>query len=201
MPINRSFLGRNRGVDNHGGRLPPGQSLTENFPVLTSGPAPRPLSEAEWALTLKVGPQLVAHWTLADFRALPQSEQVVDIHCVTTFQVRHALAWRHGGRPSRRSRSAFTHPMGACPLAGRLQHQLTAGGPDARTRHGRHPLRRQAPDARARRAKRLLVPHLYFWKSAKWLSSLQFTSKEEPGFWEVRGYHLRGDPFKEERYG
>ena len=73
MPINRSFLGRNRGVDNHGGRLPPGQSLTESFPVLTSGPAPRPLSEAEWALTLTVGPRLAAQCTLADFRAFPQS--------------------------------------------------------------------------------------------------------------------------------
>lgn len=93
MPINRSFLGRNRGVDNHGGRLPPGQSLTESFPVLTSGPAPRPLSEAEWALTLKVGPRLVAQWTLADFRALPQSEQVVDIHCVTTWS-KFDTRWR-----------------------------------------------------------------------------------------------------------
>ena len=76
MPINRSFLGRNRGVDNHGGRLPPGQSLTEGFPVLTHGPSPRPRSDDEWVLTMKVGPRLVAQWTLAEFKALPQSEQV-----------------------------------------------------------------------------------------------------------------------------
>ena len=93
MPINRSFLGRNRGVDNHGGRLPPGQSLTEGFPVLTHGPSPRPRSDDEWVLTMKVGPRLVAQWTLAEFKALPQSEQVVDIHCVTTWS-KFDTRWR-----------------------------------------------------------------------------------------------------------
>ncbi|MBY0467839.1 MAG: molybdopterin-dependent oxidoreductase, partial [Burkholderiaceae bacterium] len=85
MPINRSFRGRNLGVDNHGGRLPPGQSLTERFPVLTAGPSPFQRSAADWTLTLNVGPRQVARWTWADFQALPQTEQLVDIHCVTTW--------------------------------------------------------------------------------------------------------------------
>ena len=93
MPINRSFSGRNRGVDNHGGRLPPGQSLTDGFPVLTAGPTPRPRSNDDWRLTLKVGPRPVAAWNFAEFQALPQTEQVVDIHCVTTWS-KFDTRWR-----------------------------------------------------------------------------------------------------------
>ena len=164
MPINRSFLGRNRGVDNHGGRLPPGQSLTENFPVLTSGPAPRPLSEAEWALTLKVGPRLVAQWTLADFRALPQSEQVVDIHCVTTWSkfdtrwrgvtVDDLLAAAGVQAPTpwvlAHSQDGYSTNL---PLA-----DLTQGRAMVATHFDDKPLTHEHGGPA-----RLLVPHLYFW--------------------------------------
>ena len=77
MPINRSFSGRNRDVHNHGGRLPPGQSLTEGFPVLTAGPTPKALALGDWRLTLKVGVRPVRVWTWSEFQALPQTEQVV----------------------------------------------------------------------------------------------------------------------------
>ena len=74
MPINRSFSGRNRDVHNHGGRLPPGQSLTEGFPVLTAGPTPKALALGDWRLTLKVGVRPVRVWTWSEFQALPQTE-------------------------------------------------------------------------------------------------------------------------------
>lgn len=85
MPISRSFGGPNRGANNHAGTLPPGQSLTDGFPVLTVGPAPRRTDPADWGLTIKVGPKPVHSWTWDEFHALPQTEQVVDIHCVTTW--------------------------------------------------------------------------------------------------------------------
>ncbi len=93
MPINRSFMGRNRGGDNHGGRLPPGQSLTDGFPVLTAGPTPRALSRGDWQLALKVGPKKVHVWNWEQFHELPQTEQVVDIHCVTTWS-KFDTRWR-----------------------------------------------------------------------------------------------------------
>lgn len=93
MPINRSFSGRNRDVHNHGGRLPPGQSLTEGFPVLTAGPTPKALALGDWRLTLKVGVRPVRVWTWSEFQALPQTEQVVDIHCVTTWS-KFDTRWR-----------------------------------------------------------------------------------------------------------
>ena len=202
MPINRSFLGRNRGVDNHGGRLPPGQSLTEGFPVLTHGPSPRPRSDDEWVLTMKVGPRLVAQWTLAEFKALPQSEQVVDIHCVTTWSkfdtrwrgvtVDDLLAAAGVQAPTpwvlAHSQDGYSTNL---PLA-----DLTQGRAMVDTHFDDKPLTHEHGGPA-----RLLVPHLYFWKSAKWLSSLEFTTEEEAGFWELHGYHMRGDPFREERYG
>ena len=76
MPINRSFGGRNRGANPHGGRLPPGQSLVDNFPVLTAGPAPRVPDLADWGLTLKVGPKPLRTWSWQEFNALPQTERL-----------------------------------------------------------------------------------------------------------------------------
>ena len=79
--------------------------------------------------------------------------------------------------------------------------QRAVGRSDTRARNDRNALRRPTARARARGPARLLVPHLYFWKSAKWVNALQFSERDEAGFWELRGYHMRGDPFKEERYG
>ncbi|MBX9794681.1 MAG: sulfite oxidase-like oxidoreductase [Burkholderiaceae bacterium] len=202
MPINRSFRGRNLGVDNHGGRLPPGQSLTHRFPVLTAGPSPLHRSAAEWTLTLNVGPQQVARWTWDDFQALPQTEQLVDIHCVTTWSkfdtrwrgvtVDNLLAAAGVQAPTpwvlAHSQDGYSTNL---PLA-----DLTQGHAMVATHFDDKPLTHEHGGPA-----RLLVPHLYFWKSAKWLTSLQFTTEDEAGFWERRGYHNRGDPFREERYG
>ena len=202
MPINRSFSGRNRGGNNHGGRLPPGQSLTDGFPVLTAGPTPRPRSNDDWLLTLKVGPRPVAAWNFTEFHALPQTEQVVDIHCVTTWS-KFDTRWRGVTVDTLLAAAGIQAPTPwvlahsedgystNVPLA-----DLVQGRAMVATHFDDKPLTREHGGPA-----RLLVPHLYFWKSAKWVTGLQFTNKDEAGFWELRGYHMRGDPFKEERYG
>ena len=202
MPINRSFGGRNRGANTHGGRLPPGQSLTDGFPVLTAGPRPRPVSLADWRLTLKVGPKPVASWGWEAFQALPQTEQVVDIHCVTTWS-KFDTRWRGVSLDD----LLVAAGLQAAPTPWLLAHSddgystnvaladLVQGKAMVATHFGDQPL-----DHAHGGPARLLVPHLYLWKSAKWINGLQFTAKEESGFWELRGYHRRGDPFKEERY-
>lgn len=202
MPINRSFMGRNRGGNDHGGRLPPGQSLTQGFPVLTAGPTPRALPQAEWQFALKVGPKKVHVWSWDEFQALPQTEQVVDIHCVTTWS-KFDSRWR-GVTIDTLLASAGLAPPTPWVLAHSLDGystnvplaDLVGGRAMIATHFDDKPL-----EAEHGGPARLLVPHLYFWKSAKWVTSLQFTKANEAGFWELRGYHMRGDPFKEERYG
>lgn len=202
MPINRSFGGRNRGANPHGGRLPPGQSLVDNFPVLTAGPAPRVPDLADWGLTLKVGPKPLRTWSWQEFNALPQTEMVVDIHCVTTWS-KFDTRWR-GVTVDDLLRAAGV----PAPTPWVLAHSLdgySTNVPLADLAGGRALVATHFDDQPLSHAHggpaRLLVPHLYFWKSAKWVSALQFTPADEAGFWELRGYHMRGDPFQEERYG
>ncbi len=203
MPINRSFSGRNRGANNHGGRLPPGQSLTEGFPVLTAGPIPRIPATADWGLTIKVGPKPVRTFTWDEFHQLPQTEQVVDIHCVTTWS-KFDTRWRGVTIDDLLAAAGLQTPPTPWVLAHSLDGystnvplaDLTGGQAMVATYWDDRPLSVDHGGPA-----RLLVPHLYFWKSAKWVNALQFTSKDEAGFWELRGYHMRGDPFKEERYG
>ena len=189
MPINRSFMGRNRGGDNHGGRLPPGQSLTDGFPVLTAGPTPRALSRGDWQLALKVGPKKVHVWNWEQFHELPQTE----------FDTR----WR-GVLVDDLLASAGLAPPTPWVLAHSLDGYST-NVPLADLVGGRAMVATHFDDKPLEEIHggpaRLLVPHLYLWKSAKWVTALQFTKADEAGFWELRGYHMRGDPFKEERYG
>jgi DMSO/TMAO reductase YedYZ molybdopterin-dependent catalytic subunit len=202
MPINRSFSGRNRGVDNHGGRLPPGQSLTDGFPVLTAGPTPRARSNDDWLLTLKIGPRPVAAWNFAEFHALPQTEQVVDIHCVTTWS-KFDTRWRGVTIDTLLAAAGVQAPTPY--VLAHSEDGYSTNVPLADLVQGRAMIATHFDDKPLAREHggpaRLLVPHLYFWKSAKWVTGLQFTNKDEAGFWELRGYHMRGDPFKEERYG
>ncbi len=202
MPINRSFMGRNRGGNDHGGRLPPGQSLTTGFPVLTAGPTPRAQPRSDWRLSLKVGPQKVHVWDWDQFHELPQIEQVVDIHCVTTWS-KLDTRWRGVSIDSLLAAAAFTPPTPwvlAHSLDGYSTNvplaDLVGGRAMIATHFDDKPLEEEHGGPA-----RLLVPHLYLWKSAKWVTSLQFTKANEAGFWELRGYHMRGDPFQEERYG
>jgi DMSO/TMAO reductase YedYZ molybdopterin-dependent catalytic subunit len=195
--ISRGFRGRGRG-DVDPSRIPPGQYPERGFPVLTYGPTPR-IEPYRWTFGLSGLVEPEVSWTWDEFNALPQETVTVDIHCVTKWtkldtvwtgvsldtilervspKAEFVTAWSEGGYTTnlpladlRFGKAWVVHSYGGEPL------EAKHGGPA-----------------------RLLVPHLYFWKSAKWVRGLRFTAEDEPGFWEVNGYHDYGDPWKEQRY-
>jgi len=182
-------------------RLPPGQYLTEKWPVLHAGEVPdTDLATWDFRVWGEVEEPLTLTW--AEFDALPKSENVQDIHCVTRwsrFDTRfRGVHWRELAervRPKPTARFAIAHSehgyTANVPLAF-LEHELAllateADGEPLEAEHGR-PLR-------------LVVPGKYFWKSAKWLRGIELSSVDRPGFWERYGYHNDADPWQEERYG
>ena len=194
----RGFTGRGRQPSTD--RLPPGQFLEEGFPVLSAGPTPRVRTE-DWSFTLKNGVRPVKTWNWAEFNALPQTSYTRDIHCVTTWS-KFDTDWtgvlvddvlKAAGL---KAPTGFTLAHGfdgyttnvptADLIEGKAMVAVKYAGQPITADHG-------GPA-------RLIVPHLYFWKSAKWLSGLQFTERDELGFWELRGYHAYGDPWREQRY-
>jgi DMSO/TMAO reductase YedYZ molybdopterin-dependent catalytic subunit len=195
--LSRGFgRGRSRRPDD---RLPPGQyDVGEGFPVLSAGPTPHtPLQR--WDLTVHDEAEPLRRWSWEEFRALPREAVSVDIHCVTTwskFDTRwegvaidtlldglpttatHVVALSDGG---------YTTNLPLEDLTSRRAWVVdTYAGQPLAPEHG-------GPA-------RLLVPHLYFWKSAKWLRRLTLLHHDEPGFWETFGYHNYGDPWREQRY-
>lgn len=192
----RGFTGRpDRSID-----LPPGQHLVSDFPVLSAGPTPR-IDTDKWTFTLKDGVRPVKNWTWAEFNALPQSRMTRDIHCVTTWSKLNT-AWE-GVLIDDILADAGIEPPTGFTLAHSYDGYTTnvptadvvAGKAMVALRYEGKPI---TPDHGG--PARLLVPHLYFWKSAKWLKGLQFTQRDELGFWELRGYHRYGDPWREQRY-
>ena len=198
--VTRGFTGRQRSPE-IAKRLPPGQSLTGDFPVLSAGPTPHIRTE-DWFFTLKVGPKPLARWSWAEFNALPQIKQTRDIHCVTKWS-KLDTAWEGvliddvlaaAGLDAPPTPFTLAHSYGgystnvptADLVGGKAMIALRYEGKPLSPEHG-------GPA-------RLLVPHLYFWKSAKWVSGLQFTERDEAGFWELRGYHIYGDPWREQRF-
>ena len=196
--ISRGFHGRRRAPAGEAGRLPPGQYLTEGFPVLSAGPTPHtPL--ANWTFSITRSGETKGAWTWQEFQALPAETVTVDIHCVTRWS-KFATGWRgvsvdtlldrveHDGR----------YVMAFCdggyttnlPLedvtGGKAWVAFDYDGKALAPEHG-------GPA-------RLLVPHLYFWKSAKWVRGLDLRDRDAPGFWETYGYHMYGDPWREQRY-
>jgi DMSO/TMAO reductase YedYZ molybdopterin-dependent catalytic subunit len=196
----RGFFGGRRIPEELAARLPPGQHVEEGFPVLTAGPTPHiPLEE--WSFTVEGLVREPRTWNWEDAHALPGSQFDGDIHCVTRWSkfnvnfsgvsvdtlldlvgvdeaATHVLAYCHEGYTTnlpladlRGGRAWIAWEFGGSPLA--PEH----GGPA-----------------------RLLVPHLYFWKSAKWIKGLRLLDHDEPGFWEQYGYHDYGDPWKEQRF-
>ncbi|MBX3607933.1 MAG: sulfite oxidase-like oxidoreductase [Piscinibacter sp.] len=196
----RGFGGR-RPAAATAGRLPPGQSWTDDFPVLSAGPTPA-VDRTAWRFELKVGPRTLRAWTWEEFQALPQTQRVVDIHCVTTWS-KLDTAWQGVTVDELLAQAGLAAPPTPFVLAHSVDGystnvpaaDLLGGRALVATLYDGRPL---APDHGG--PARLLVPHLYFWKSAKWVSALQFTTRDEAGFWELRGYHMRGDPFLEQRY-
>jgi DMSO/TMAO reductase YedYZ molybdopterin-dependent catalytic subunit len=196
-PVSRGFAGRRRSTTDPS-RVPPGQYLTGDFPVLSAGPTPHtPLQE--WSFTIRGAVDDAISWTWEEFIALPAETITVDIHCVTKWskldthwrgvsvdtlldavdtEAEYLTAWSDGGYTTNLTiddvtggRAWVAYAYDAEPL------EAEHGGPA-----------------------RLLVPHLYFWKSAKWVRGLTLTPTDEPGFWETYGYHNHGDPWLEQRY-
>jgi DMSO/TMAO reductase YedYZ molybdopterin-dependent catalytic subunit len=199
--ISRGFRGR-RQPGATAARLPPGQYETPDFPVLSAGPTPRtPL--ASWDFMLRGADGAVARWTWDEFAALPHESVTADIHCVTKWSKLDtmwegvsvdallAAAAARGVKPApyvlATSDGGYTTNL---PLA-----DVTGGKAWVAVKFGGAPL---APEHGG--PARLLVPHLYFWKSAKWVRQLRFMEHDEAGFWESFGYHNYGDPWREQRY-
>ncbi len=182
-------------------RLPPGQRLVQDFPVLDLGVQPD-VNPANWRLRVEGLVAAPVRLTLEEFMALPQEERFNDIHCVTQWS-RYDNTWQgvavttllEMARPKDEARfvaltsyDGYTTNLALDDFARdeTLFAHSWAGEPLER-RHG-GPVR-------------LVVPHLYFWKSPKWVTRVELLRDDRPGFWEVRGYHNRGDPWMEERYG
>jgi DMSO/TMAO reductase YedYZ molybdopterin-dependent catalytic subunit len=180
--------------------LPPGQHLTRDWPTLDLGLTPQ-ISRERWRLDVYGAVENPIFWDFAQFSAQPQTQFTSDIHCVTTWsrydnqweglatrdllmacqprdEARYVVLHSHDGYTTNLALEDFAaedallaHSWSGAPL------EQEHGGPV-----------------------RLVVPHLYFWKSAKWLQSIEFLEQDAPGYWEVRGYHNCGDPWTEQRY-
>jgi DMSO/TMAO reductase YedYZ molybdopterin-dependent catalytic subunit len=195
--VSRGFRGRRRD-DGESGRVPPGQYLVDDFPVLSAGPTPHtPLEEWDFAVVGAVAEP--KRWTWEEFRALPTETLTKDIHCVTKWSkldtdwegvsvdtllaavehdAEYATAFCDGGYTTNVPLEDLTD--------GKAWIAFAYDGEALEPEHG-------GPA-------RLLVPHLYFWKSAKWVRGLTLMEEDEPGFWESLGYHMYGDPWLEQRY-
>jgi DMSO/TMAO reductase YedYZ molybdopterin-dependent catalytic subunit len=193
--ISRGFRGRPRSSD---GRLPPGQYETRDFPVLSAGPTPR-LNLDAWEFTVITEAGKRHAWTWPQLTALPTEEPTVDLHCVTKWS-KFETRWRGVSLDllledvETAADYALVHSYGGyttnLPLEDLLDGQAWIAyeydGEELAPEHG-------GPA-------RLLVPHLYLWKSAKWVRGIQLMLEDEPGFWESVGYHNYGDPWREQRY-
>jgi DMSO/TMAO reductase YedYZ molybdopterin-dependent catalytic subunit len=199
-PISRGFR-RRRTAAVRSDRLPPGQHLVSDFPVLSAGPTPR-VDLAAWSFALAFANEVLAQWTWREFQALPQTDVTVDIHCVTSWS-KFDTTWRGVTIDALLAAAGLTEPP--APFA--MIHcdggyatnvpveDLVAGKAMIATRYRGEPIAAEHGGPA-----RLLVPHLYFWKSAKWARRIEFIKQDTPGFWESLGYHMYGDPFKEQRY-
>jgi DMSO/TMAO reductase YedYZ molybdopterin-dependent catalytic subunit len=196
-PISRGFGGRPRS-ETDPARMPPGQYLTRDFPVLSAGPTPHTPTD-DWNFSVAGAVDAARSWTWDEFLALPTETFTVDIHCVTKWsklgttwtgvsvdvlldgiatEADYVTAWADGDYTTNLPLEDVTD--------GKAWVVHTYDGQPLEPEHG-------GPA-------RLLVPHLYFWKSAKWVRGLALTVEDEPGFWEAVGYHNYGDPWREQRY-
>jgi DMSO/TMAO reductase YedYZ molybdopterin-dependent catalytic subunit len=196
-PVSRGFRRRSQ-PDYDPARVPPGQYVTTDFPVLSAGPTPR-VSLDDWTFTIDGAGALASTWTWEEFRALPTETVSTDIHCVTRWS-KLGTAWEavsldtllrgvdhHGSFALAHSYGGYTTNVPLADLSGgRAWIAFRFGGRELAAEHG-------GPA-------RLLVPHLYFWKSAKWVQRIELLDHDVPGFWEDGGYHMRGDPWLEQRY-
>ena len=194
MVVSRGFSGRRRASAD----LPPGQFLTDDFPVLTAGPTQH-VARDTWALTVTTESGQQHRWDWAAFTALPADTPTVDLHCVTSWS-KLATDWRGVSLDTLLADVETTAEFALITSYGGYTtnvplEDLTEGkawvayqfdGEDLPAEHG-------GPA-------RLLIPHLYLWKSAKWVRDITLSHDDDPGFWETAGYHNYGDPWREQRY-
>ncbi|MBR0817265.1 sulfite oxidase-like oxidoreductase [Bradyrhizobium liaoningense] len=181
-------------------RLPPGQHLTKDWPVLDLGVVP-PVSRERWRLDVYGAIENPVFWTFAEFAGQKQVQFTSDIHCVTTWS-RYDNQWEGlatrellaACRPREDARFVTLHSYDGYTTNLALEDFAAEDALLAHSWSGQ-PLTEEHGGP-----VRLVVPHLYFWKSAKWLQAIEFLTEDAPGFWEVRGYHNRGDPWAEQRY-
>ena len=186
--------------EQYGDRLPPGQKLTDGWPVLHYGGIPD-IDLATWKFSVVGEVEEEVHFTWEEFLALPQTTLRNDIHCVTHWSkfdndwtgVKFTDLMQHI-KPKPSAKHVMVHSFGGyttnVPLAELLDDDVILAH-----QHGGKPLTKEHGWPM-----RLVVPRLYFWKSAKWARGLVFMPDERPGFWEMYGYHIHGDPWLEERY-
>jgi DMSO/TMAO reductase YedYZ molybdopterin-dependent catalytic subunit len=197
-PVSRGFRGRSRTPAGEESRVPPGQYVTTDFPVLSAGPTPHtPL--AEWTFSITQGGKTLKSWTWQEMQALQAENVTVDIHCVTRWS-KLDTEWRGVSVDTLLNQVEADAPYVLAFSDGGYTTNLpfedvTGGKAWVAFAYDDEPLESEHGGPA-----RLLVPHLYFWKSAKWVRGLELLDEDEPGFWETYGYHMYGDPWKEERY-
>ena len=197
--VSRGLFSKRQSADKSE-RVPPSQYITEDFPVLTAGPTPR-LALDQWSFTIEGLVDKKVRWNWEEFQRLPAQTFVVDISCVTKW-TKLDMRWEGVSvdnllehvklDPKVKFVTVFCYEGYTTNLP--IEDILNGKAFIAYQYDGK-PL---APEHGG--PARMVVPHLYFWKSAKWVAGLRFTEKDRAGFWESAGYHSHGDPWKEERY-
>ena len=194
----RGFRGRRRETGAELAKIPPGQYETDDFPVLSAGPTPHtPLDR--WTFSVTDSGEERRVWSWDEFRKLPTETISVDIHCVTRWS-KLGTTWQGVSVDTLLDgiESVPEFVIAFCDGGYTTNvpiEDLTGGKAWVAFAYDGEPL---APEHGG--PARLLVPHLYFWKSAKWVRGLHLQDEDEPGFWETFGYHMYGDPWQEQRY-
>jgi len=198
--VSRGFVGRRQPPGDEASRIPPGQYLTRDFPVLSAGPTPS-IQPSDWSFTIDGLVDEPITWTWDEFQALLRQDWTVDISCVTKW-TKLDTHWTgvsvdtllENVTLDPAARFLVAHSYGGYTTNLPLEDALNGQAFVAYAYDGQ-PL--EPPHGGPAR---LVVPHLYFWKSAKWVRGLRLLAADEPGFWESLGYHNHGDPWREERY-
>lgn len=190
-----------RAPDRHKDNVPPGQSVVHSWPVLTYGPTPQIDTETwELEITGEVNKPIKLNW--AEFNALPKTNLTTDIHCVTRWS-KLGMEWegvaideliKQAGGLTDDANHLVASCYGGYTTNLPIEDVVEGKAMVATHAHGEPLTPEHGGPAR------LFVPHLYFWKSAKYINKITFTERDEPGFWEVNGYHNHGDPWREQRY-
>jgi DMSO/TMAO reductase YedYZ molybdopterin-dependent catalytic subunit len=200
--ISRGFRGRRQSAES-ARRIPPGQYETRDFPVLSAGPTPH-TSLAKWDFTVHDSGSRVARWTWEEFGNLPMETVKTDIHCVTKWSKLDTV-WEGVSLDALFADATARAGIQLAPYVLAVSDggystnlplaDVMGGKAWVALRYEGEPL---APEHGG--PARLLVPHLYFWKSAKWVRQLRVIEHDQRGFWESFGYHNYGDPWREQRY-